>query len=252
MSPVLTAILEITLMLAVAFGLGVLLARNIWRQKLSVVKADLEKSNKEKEKIHSEMVNLKAEYSAYQKGKEVEMNELQTQIDNQVKEKNKILNQFQEAEKTHEEEMIGLKSELQRARQELQQESKARVKEKELIQVRLDQLIRENEELSVASEQGETARKRKKHQAYYRLIGDKKYDDAALKIAEKAVSGKGDGRISKEDADRLFEVIADSNQYTDIEKRTIKYIREHFTWTPEADQSFRQRVAEWSARKSVT
>ena len=91
---------------------------------------------------------------------------------------------------------------------------------------------------------------KKRPQRYYRTIGDKKYDDAALKIAEKAVSGRGDGRISKGDVQDLFEAIADNNQYTDIEKATVKYIREHFSWTPEADELFRQKVRDWARERS--
>ena len=92
---------------------------------------------------------------------------------------------------------------------------------------------------------------KKRAQRYYRTIGDKKYDDAALKVAEKAVSGSGDGRISKEDVDALFEAIADNNQYTDIEKATVKYIRKHFTWTPAADELFRQKVRDWARERSI-
>lgn len=85
--------------------------------------------------------------------------------------------------------------------------------------------------------------------SYYRQIDGKKYDDGLLKSAEKAVAGRGDGRISLEDAKDLLEEVKDGDSYTDIEKDTVAYIRDNFKWTDEADTWFRTEIRKWAASK---
>jgi hypothetical protein len=85
--------------------------------------------------------------------------------------------------------------------------------------------------------------------SYYRVIGGEKYDDELLKAAEEAVAGRGDGRISLEDAKVLLEKVMDGNSYTEIEKATVAYIRENFKWTDEADEWFRTEIRRWAATK---
>lgn len=85
--------------------------------------------------------------------------------------------------------------------------------------------------------------------SYYRIIDGKKYDDELLKVAEEAVKGQGDGRISLADAQKLLEKVKDGNSYTDIEKDTMAYIRENFKWTEEADEWFRTEIRKWAATK---
>ena len=48
-----------------------------------------------------------------------------------------------------------------------------------------------------------------------------------LEIADEAVAGEGDGRISIENAQKLLGAVKDANKYTDIEKATMKYIRDN-------------------------
>jgi len=85
--------------------------------------------------------------------------------------------------------------------------------------------------------------------SYYRVIDGEKYDDELLKAAEEAVAGRGDGRISIEDAKALLEKVMDGNSYTDIEKATVSYIRDNFKWTEEADNWFRTEIRRWAATK---
>ncbi len=85
--------------------------------------------------------------------------------------------------------------------------------------------------------------------SYYRVIDGEKYDDELLKAAEEAVAGRGDGRISLEDAKVLLEKVMDGNSYTEIEKATVAYIRENFKWTDEADEWFRTEIRRWAATK---
>lgn len=95
----------------------------------------------------------------------------------------------------------------------------------------------------------EEFQKKQNTESYYTEIDGKKYDRALIEAAKKAVEGQGDGRISKTDAESLFELVKDGNRYTDIEKETIEYIRQNFKWTEEADEWFREQVKIWAANR---
>jgi len=85
--------------------------------------------------------------------------------------------------------------------------------------------------------------------SYYKTIDGKHYDREMLEIADEAVAGAGDGRISVEDAHKLLGAVKDANKYTDIEKATMKYIRENYKFTYAADQWFRTEIRKWAATK---
>jgi hypothetical protein len=80
---------------------------------------------------------------------------------------------------------------------------------------------------------------------YYKTIEGKQMDGRLLDLALQAVEGAGDGRISQHDAEKLFEAVKDGNVYTQTEKNTIAYIREHFKWTDTADHWFRSQISHW-------
>jgi outer membrane protein OmpA-like peptidoglycan-associated protein len=84
---------------------------------------------------------------------------------------------------------------------------------------------------------------------YYTVIRGKKYDRRMLELAEGLTSGKGDGRISVNDAKSLLRVVKDSNSYSPIEKQTMDYIRKHFKFTKEGDAYFRGEIRKWAAGK---
>ena len=85
--------------------------------------------------------------------------------------------------------------------------------------------------------------------SYYKEIDGVKMDAGLLEMADKAVAGAGDGRISRKDAESLLASVKDANSYTDVEKDTMKHIRENYKWTEEADEWFRSEVAKWVATK---
>ena len=85
--------------------------------------------------------------------------------------------------------------------------------------------------------------------SYYKNIDGKNYDREMLEIADEAVAGVGDGRISVEDAQKLLGAVKDANKYTDIEKSTMKYIRENYKFTYASDQWFRKEIRKWAATK---
>lgn len=84
-------------------------------------------------------------------------------------------------------------------------------------------------------------------ESYYKEINGKKYDREMLEIAERATAGKGDGRISIDDAKKLIEAVKDGGKYTDVEKDTMAYIRDNFRFTDEADAWFRTEIRRWAA-----
>lgn len=82
--------------------------------------------------------------------------------------------------------------------------------------------------------------------SYYKTIDGVKYDKGLLDAADEAVAGRGDGRISLADAEKLLAEVKDGNSYTDTEKVTVKYIRENYKWTDEADKWFRAEINKWN------
>lgn len=84
---------------------------------------------------------------------------------------------------------------------------------------------------------------------YYKQIDGKKYDRAMVEFCDEASAGAGDGRISKDDAEKLFELVKDGDRYTEVEKNTMKYIRDNYNWTDAADEWFRTEVRKWAASR---
>ncbi len=80
-----------------------------------------------------------------------------------------------------------------------------------------------------------------------KVIDGKKYDKKMLEVADESVAGKGDGRISKSDAEKLLAEVKDGNEYSDVEKATMAYIRDNYKFTEEADAWFRSEIRKWAA-----
>ncbi|TGL86360.1 OmpA family protein [Leptospira congkakensis] len=86
--------------------------------------------------------------------------------------------------------------------------------------------------------------------SYYRTISGKQYDNELLEIAEKATK-RSKAPIGKNVAKTLFDAIKDGGDYTDVEKRTVKYIRDNFKFSPDADEYLRTEIRKWAAKISV-
>jgi len=84
---------------------------------------------------------------------------------------------------------------------------------------------------------------------YYTTIDGRKMDKRLLDLAQEVVAGQGDGRISGDDARKLFNAVRDGGVYTDVEKTTMEYIRDNFRWTESADKWFRGEIATWASSK---
>jgi hypothetical protein len=85
--------------------------------------------------------------------------------------------------------------------------------------------------------------------SYYKVIEGKKYKRVLLAAAAEASKGAGDGRISQSDAEKLIKLVKDGDTYTDVEKDTVKYVREKFNWTESANEWFRTEIRKWAATK---
>ena len=85
--------------------------------------------------------------------------------------------------------------------------------------------------------------------SYYKTIDGKDYDREMLEIADEAVAGAGDGRISIENAQKLLGAVKDANKYTDIEKATMKYISDNYKFTDASDQWFRTEILKLAGTK---
>ena len=59
-----------------------------------------------------------------------------------------------------------------------------------------------------------------------------------LELAESLTKGSGDGRISKDDATKLWEDAMDGQGLTDCERRTIQYVYDTFNCTDAAKTVF--------------
>jgi nucleoid-associated protein YgaU len=86
--------------------------------------------------------------------------------------------------------------------------------------------------------------------SYYKKIKGKNYDRDIIEAADRAVTGKGDGRISLADARKILKLVRDGGDYTDIEKRSMQYIRDNYKFTPESDKWFRTEIRKWAASKT--
>ncbi|SVC84200.1 uncharacterized protein METZ01_LOCUS337054, partial [marine metagenome] len=77
--------------------------------------------------------------------------------------------------------------------------------------------------------------------SYYKKIHGVRYDRALLEAADERISGHGDSRISKKDAEEIVKLTKDGGRITETELNTLNYIRENYNFTPKA--------AEWFAGK---
>ncbi len=69
---------------------------------------------------------------------------------------------------------------------------------------------------------------------YYALIDGKRYDASLINNAIFRARGVGDGRISVQDAQYLWQLAKDGGRVTEIEEDTMAYLLAEFNWTDAA------------------
>jgi len=81
-------------------------------------------------------------------------------------------------------------------------------------------------------------------------IDGKKYDRELIEIVEEITSKNEE--IELEGSKKLFEKIKDYDDYTNVEKRTVNYIRRKYKFTDEANKWLRTEIRRWAATRKRT
>jgi len=263
-----TAILEISFMLIVALLIGMFIAWRYWRKKfLDLQESGSKTIREQREKIASiEIVNeqhikrngeLKEKSDQQEKtikaGKD-EISVLKAEIADLKSQQHEKEKQISELKEQSGELKVSIDSLAADLDQEKNQHKKTREEtsslKSSLEKLRKDQDSSQNEVKSLKQPTANQtiSKDSDKDHSYYRMIEGKKYKNEPITMAEVSVKGQGDGRISKSDAEKIFAVISDGHQYTEVEKNTMKYIRDNFKWTEQADELFRHEVRVWAAK----
>jgi len=69
---------------------------------------------------------------------------------------------------------------------------------------------------------------------YYKTINGRRYDRSLLEQAASLIQGRGDGRISLDDAKALFQATEANGLISTTEVRTLRYILDHYVLTSPA------------------
>jgi hypothetical protein len=78
--------------------------------------------------------------------------------------------------------------------------------------------------------------------AYYKYMDGVAYDRSLLNRARELTEGMGDGRISENDIREIYQLALDAGRLTDVERRTLHYIRSHFKLTDKAAEWFEEAL----------
>ena len=208
-----SAIFEILLLLIVSCLIGIYFTFRYWKSKY-------QKLIDENDRLRSEIVDLSKQLSQAEEALKKEKAS-SAEAAKKFKEVN-AETRTKSREETNTENLSALKKEIA------------------LKDEQLSEKEREIEALSLELE--------KKKISYYKQIDGKRYKAITLKMADESVQGKGDGRISKDDAEKIFDTISDGKSYTQVEKDTMRYLRDNYKWTDSADELFRKKVRSWAAK----
>ena len=77
----------------------------------------------------------------------------------------------------------------------------------------------------------------------YQSIDGVKYEKELLDLAKKHTTGKGEGKLSKDEVADLFRSANDGQGVTETEKRTLEYIRKNYVFTDAAAKDFDEAFA---------
>ena len=88
----------------------------------------------------------------------------------------------------------------------------------------------------------------KKEDSVFEIIDGKKYDKELLRVAAELTEKKEE--ITLGGSKQLFTQISDYDDYTQIEKQTVAYIRKNYKFTPEANKWLRTEIRRWAQVKT--
>jgi len=67
-------------------------------------------------------------------------------------------------------------------------------------------------------------------------------DARLIHIVENMMDEATEVTIDVAMAEQIVRQIFEDDQYSAVERLTISYLREHYAWTPEADQWFKEQI----------
>jgi hypothetical protein len=77
----------------------------------------------------------------------------------------------------------------------------------------------------------------------YVIIDGEKYEKELLDLAKEHTTGKGEGKLSKDEVEDLFKSAADGRGVTETELKTLQYIRANFVFTEASAKLFDEKMA---------
>ena len=85
----------------------------------------------------------------------------------------------------------------------------------------------------------------------YKTIDGIKYEKELLDLATKHTTGKGEGKLSKDEVADLFKSANDGQGITDTERRTLEYIRNNYKFTDAAAKDFDAEFEKQASAKTT-
>jgi len=85
----------------------------------------------------------------------------------------------------------------------------------------------------------------------YKTIDGIKYEKELLELATKHTTGKGEGKLSKDEVAELFASANDGQGITDTERRTLEYIRKNYEFTDAAAKDFDAEFEKTASAKTT-
>jgi len=77
----------------------------------------------------------------------------------------------------------------------------------------------------------------------YVTIDGEKYEKELLDLAKEYTTGKGEGKVSKDEVEGLFTSALDGKGITETELKTLQYIRANFVFTDASAKLFDEKIA---------
>lgn len=78
----------------------------------------------------------------------------------------------------------------------------------------------------------------------YKTINGIKYEKELLDLATKYTTGKGEGKLSKDEVAEIFKSANDGKGITDTERKTLEYIRNNYEFTDASAKDFDEAFAQ--------
>ena len=77
----------------------------------------------------------------------------------------------------------------------------------------------------------------------YVTIDGEKYEKELLDLAKEHTTGRGEGKLSKDEVEDLFKSASDGRGVTETELKTLQYIRANFVFTEASAKLFDEKIA---------